>query len=103
MPWWFWLIALIVVALLLAWVRFASLRTWAVRVFSRVAPSKAGMSALFASNWVKAVALLLVVGPPIAWGVITYIEGRGADKVRVAVAERNTVNVQRQAGAQSGV
>lgn len=102
---WFWVCAFVVVGLLLAFSRFTSLRTWAGRVFGRITPDVSGwgvaLKAFGASNWVRGAVVAVVVGGPLLFVVVKYVEARGADKVRIQVERQNTETVARIGQAQT--
>ena len=91
----FWITAIVVVAILIILSQIASVRTWASRVFGRVLPSFGALPSLGAIGgvlgglpWARLAAIPLVLGA--IWGIVSYIEGRGA--LKADLAHERTLN-----------
>lgn len=104
----FWITATVVVGILIILSQIESVRTWASRVFGRVAPNVSGWGAaiggaaklLSGANVVRLLAIPAVIGGVLF--AINYIEGRGAEKVVRQVERQNSENRERIGRAQVG-
>lgn len=87
MSFWLWLLIIVAVAVLVIVSQVGTARAWAGRVFGRVLPalpSSAAVGAFFGSFKLKAAVLALLIAPVAVFGVVKYIEGRGADRAKLA-------------------
>lgn len=101
-----WITLAVIGAILIIASQIGSVRSWASRVFGRVMPglpslgsiggALSGAAKLVGTN--PLVALLTVIGlPALVFGVISYIEGRGADRERIKQAEASAIVAQHEA------
>lgn len=92
-----WITLIVLALILIIGSQIASVRRGAAGLFAKAASILsplgglgAAAKAFGASHWVRVGALVVLVGGPLVWGAISYIEGRGADRERIKAERANT-------------